>query len=296
MGSHSCCWVAATSARRSSTIQTWPWSRPPARRQWVARWPAARQTFCARDPRPWREQCAIIAPTADLDLPLRGIAFAALGTAGQRCTTLRRLFVHESIYDSFVPRLKCAYASVTIGNPLESGNLVGLLIDSAVYRAMQGTLEMQKLQKARFTGANALPSRVLRMLTMSVLPWSRWPRRQDRSSTRLCIHPLRDTAISIPCSNCTTLLRRGFPLRSSPATCAKPRRSCRRVAPIAVSPTSISDHQARKSVAHLAARRKPARTRVRLRRVEGLYASRDKYDQFRSHAPTRSGGRKFDGA
>ncbi|MDA9444777.1 aldehyde dehydrogenase [Bradyrhizobium sp. CCBAU 51745] len=84
---------------------------------------------------------AIVAPTADLDLTLRGVAFAAMGTAGQRCTTLRRLFVHESIYDSFVPRLKQAYASVTVGSPLQGGNLVGPLIDGAAYRAMQSALE-----------------------------------------------------------------------------------------------------------------------------------------------------------
>src|SRR5206468_1020474 len=72
---------------------------------------------------------AIVAPSADLDLALRGVAFAAMGTAGQRCTTLRRLFVHESVYDTFVPRLKRAYRSVTVGNPLEDGNLVGPLID-----------------------------------------------------------------------------------------------------------------------------------------------------------------------
>ncbi len=62
---------------------------------------------------------AIVGPTADLDLTLRGVAFAAMGTAGQRCTTLRRLFVHESVYDTLVPRLIKAYGSVTIGNPLE---------------------------------------------------------------------------------------------------------------------------------------------------------------------------------
>ena len=53
---------------------------------------------------------AIVAPSADLDLALRGIAFAAMGTAGQRCTTLRRLIVHESVYDTLVPRLKPVYA------------------------------------------------------------------------------------------------------------------------------------------------------------------------------------------
>jgi aldehyde dehydrogenase (NAD+) len=80
---------------------------------------------------------AIVAPTANLDLTLRGVAFAAMGTAGQRCTTLRRLFLHESLYDSFLPRLKAAYASVKVGNPLERGVLVGPLIDHAALEAMQ---------------------------------------------------------------------------------------------------------------------------------------------------------------
>ncbi len=95
---------------------------------------------------------AIVAPTADLDLTLRGIAFAAMGTAGQRCTTLRRLFVHESIYDAFVPRLKRAYESVSVGNPLKSGTLVGPLIDRAAYDAMQRTLEDVTALGARLTG------------------------------------------------------------------------------------------------------------------------------------------------
>jgi aldehyde dehydrogenase (NAD+) len=87
---------------------------------------------------------AIVAPTADLGLALRGVAFAAMGTAGQRCTTLRRLFIHESVYESFVPRLNHAYASVKVGNPLEDGTLVGPLIDGAAYGAMRGALEAAK--------------------------------------------------------------------------------------------------------------------------------------------------------
>ncbi|MDR3509908.1 MAG: aldehyde dehydrogenase family protein [Caulobacteraceae bacterium] len=83
---------------------------------------------------------AIIAPTADLDLTLRGVAFSAMGTAGQRCTTLRRLFVHESVYDAFLPRLKAAYASVTVGDPRRDGVLVGPLIDQAAYAAMETAL------------------------------------------------------------------------------------------------------------------------------------------------------------
>ncbi|MCA6120211.1 aldehyde dehydrogenase family protein [Bradyrhizobium sp. WSM 1738] len=83
----------------------------------------------------------IVACTADLDLALRGVAFAAMGTAGQRCTTLRRLFVHEAVYDVFVPRLKRAYASVTIGNPLDTATLVGPLIDEAAYRGMERAID-----------------------------------------------------------------------------------------------------------------------------------------------------------
>ncbi|MVA25428.1 aldehyde dehydrogenase family protein [Agrobacterium vitis] len=87
---------------------------------------------------------AIVGPTADLDLTLRGVAFAAMGTAGQRCTTLRRLFVHDSVYDTLVPRLIKAYGSVTIGNPLETGTLVGPLIDGRAFEAMQTALTAAK--------------------------------------------------------------------------------------------------------------------------------------------------------
>jgi aldehyde dehydrogenase (NAD+) len=95
---------------------------------------------------------AIVAPTADLDLTLRGVAFAAMGTAGQRCTTLRRLFVHASVYDQLLPRLTRAYASVKVGNPLHDGVLVGPLIDEAAYRSMQDALEAAKAAGGRISG------------------------------------------------------------------------------------------------------------------------------------------------
>ncbi|MCX7322917.1 MAG: aldehyde dehydrogenase family protein [Hyphomicrobiales bacterium] len=83
---------------------------------------------------------AIVAPSADLDLALRGIAFAAMGTAGQRCTTLRRLFVHGSIYDKLVPRLARVYGSVRVGDPRQTGVLVGPLIDAAAFDGMERAL------------------------------------------------------------------------------------------------------------------------------------------------------------
>lgn len=86
----------------------------------------------------------IVTPSADLDMALRAIAFGAMGTAGQRCTTMRRLFVHDSVYDQLVPRLIKAYASVSIGNPLTTQALVGPLVDRAAFNAMQAALEAAK--------------------------------------------------------------------------------------------------------------------------------------------------------
>ena len=95
---------------------------------------------------------SIISPSADLDLALRAVAFAAMGTAGQRCTTLRRLFVHEGIYDHFVPRLREAYASVRVGDPLQEGVLIGPLIDGAAFEAMQRALADAKNAGGRVSG------------------------------------------------------------------------------------------------------------------------------------------------
>jgi acyl-CoA reductase-like NAD-dependent aldehyde dehydrogenase len=69
----------------------------------------------------------IILPDADLELAFQGAVFSAVGTAGQRCTTLRRIFLHESIYDAFVARMVKAYSSVKIGDPLDKDTLMGPL-------------------------------------------------------------------------------------------------------------------------------------------------------------------------
>jgi aldehyde dehydrogenase (NAD+) len=94
----------------------------------------------------------IVCPSADLELAVRAIAFSAVGTAGQRCTTLRRLFVHESVYDKLVPRLKKIYGSVKIGNPLEAGTLVGPLIDEGSFNRMQAALAQAKKEGGKVTG------------------------------------------------------------------------------------------------------------------------------------------------
>jgi aldehyde dehydrogenase (NAD+) len=88
----------------------------------------------------------IVAPSADLDLAERAITFSAMGTAGQRCTTLRRLIVHDEIYDRLLPRLATIWASATVGDPLASSTLVGPLIDADALAAMQAALAEAKGQ------------------------------------------------------------------------------------------------------------------------------------------------------
>jgi aldehyde dehydrogenase (NAD+) len=79
----------------------------------------------------------IVAPTADVEMALRAIVFSAVGTAGQRCTSLRRLIVQEEVYDRLVPRLVGAYEGLPIGDPLADGVLVGPLIDARAFEDMQ---------------------------------------------------------------------------------------------------------------------------------------------------------------
>lgn len=88
----------------------------------------------------------IVAPSADLEMALRAIVFSAVGTAGQRCTTLRRLVVHEDIYDTLVPRLISAYETLPIGDPLADGTLVGPLIDTGAMAAMDKSLQQAEVE------------------------------------------------------------------------------------------------------------------------------------------------------
>ena len=94
---------------------------------------------------------AIVAPSADLDLAVRGIVFSAAGTAGQRCTSLRRVIAHESIADDLAARLSAAYETLPIGSPLADGTLVGPLVDEASYRGYTDAIE-----KARANGGTVL--------------------------------------------------------------------------------------------------------------------------------------------
>lgn len=95
---------------------------------------------------------AIVTPSADLDLALRGIVFSAAGTAGQRCTTLRRVIAHRSVADELVDRITAAYRSLPVGNPAADGTLVGPLVHERAYRDMVAALEQARADGGEVVG------------------------------------------------------------------------------------------------------------------------------------------------
>jgi aldehyde dehydrogenase (NAD+) len=102
----------------------------------------------------------IVCPSADLDLAERAILFAAAGTAGQRCTTLRRLIVHDSVADALLDRLHALFGRVQVGDPRNRSTLVGPLIDGEAFAAMEDALEAARRKGAKVTGgerADAVP-------------------------------------------------------------------------------------------------------------------------------------------
>lgn len=97
----------------------------------------------------------VLSPTADLDLALRAILFAAVGTAGQRCTTLRRLIVHRDVADKILPKLVSAYQSLPVGNPLSPGTLVGPLIDGGSYDGFAAAIKQAVEQGGQILAGGA---------------------------------------------------------------------------------------------------------------------------------------------
>ncbi len=98
----------------------------------------------------------VVCPSADLELALRAIVFSAVGTCGQRCTTLRRLIVHEDVKRDLLDRLKLAYAGLAIGDPRTPGVLVGPLIDEGAAQAMEAALAAARNQGGTVTGGSRL--------------------------------------------------------------------------------------------------------------------------------------------
>jgi aldehyde dehydrogenase (NAD+) len=99
----------------------------------------------------------IVAPSADLEMAVRAIVFSAVGTAGQRCTSLRRLIVHESVADDLLARLKAAYARLPIGDPRRPDTLVGPLIDAAAADRMEAALARARAEGGVVHGGGRAP-------------------------------------------------------------------------------------------------------------------------------------------
>jgi len=118
--------------------------------------------LAARFARPLLElggnNAGIVCPSANLDLTLRAVAFSAMGTAGQRCTTLRRLLVHTGIYDQLLPKLRRVYTTVTVGDPRNPETLVGPLIDAQAFDSMQQALTEARTEGANITGGERIPT------------------------------------------------------------------------------------------------------------------------------------------
>ncbi len=102
----------------------------------------------------------IVAPSADLDMAVRAIVFSAVGTAGQRCTSLRRLIAHNSIKDDLVTRLSKAYGSLPIGDPRKATTLIGPLIDHGARDRMHAALEKAKSEGGTIHGGRTVPEGV----------------------------------------------------------------------------------------------------------------------------------------
>ena len=94
----------------------------------------------------------IVTPSADLDLAVRGIAFGAWGTAGQRCTSTRRVIAQRSVHDALAQRLALARASLPVGDPRQAGVLVGPLVDGEAFAAMQAALNQARTEGGTVLG------------------------------------------------------------------------------------------------------------------------------------------------
>ncbi len=150
---------------------------------------------------------AIVCPSADLELTVRAIAFAAMGTAGQRCTTLRRLFVHADVHAALLPRLVQAYGSVRVGDPRAADTLVGPLIDGGAVDAMAGALA-----EARALGGTVHGGEVVTVgagghyvrPALVELPAQAGPMLRETFAPILYVVPYRELAEAIALQNAAT--------------------------------------------------------------------------------------------
>ena len=182
----------------------------------------------------------VVTPSANMDLATRAIVFGAVGTAGQRCTSTRRVLAHESIMPALTKRLIAAYKQVRVGDPTVSGNLMGPLISPKAVDAMQTAIKETSSAKAAKSSTAANPSpapNIPAAVTSSPASPPRMP--ISKSSTTKPLRPFFISsliAISTRPSPRTMRCPRVSVPPFSPTKCASPSNSCPRVAAIAASP------------------------------------------------------------
>ena len=175
--------------------------------------------------------------------------------------------MHDSVADELLRRLRQAYASAPIGNPLDAGTLVGPLIDRASYDAMQSALKAAVEQGGKVTGgeralAEQYPDAWYVRPAIAEMPGQTDVVCHETFAPILYVIRYTDFAQALALNNAVP---QGCPRPSSPTTCARPRPSCRPRARTAASPTSTSAPRAPRSAARSAARRKPAAAANRAR-------------------------------
>jgi hypothetical protein len=232
----------------------------------------------------------LVADDADLDLAVRAVLFGAVGTAGQRCTSTRRLIVHARAAETNSARgLAKAYGQVPIGDPLQGGTLMGPLVTNGQWQPCS-TLSNSAVADGGevLTGGQDRPTSARSL-------WSRrssvCPRRRRSSGRDLRADPLRarPTTPRRGHPRCTTACRRGCLPPSSPTACARPS---------VPGPRRVRLRHRQRQHRHVGrgdrrrVRRREGdgrRPRVRLRRVEGLHAAPDEHDQLEMHCRWRRG-------
>ncbi len=201
---------------------------------------------------------SVVCPSADLDLALRAISFAAIGTAGQRCTSLRRLFIHDSVYDELVVRLQQVYGSVRIGNPLANDSvLAGPLIDKDAFEKMQNVLlEAQKIGGEVYGGERVdddkYPSAYYVRPALVEMPAQIGPMLRETFAPILYVMKYSDLDVALALHNDVP---QDSHHRSSRMMSAKWKNSCPCWAPTAALRTRTSVHPARRSAAHSAVKK-----------------------------------------
>ena len=237
---------------------------------------------------------AIVAPSADLDLVVRGVVFSAVGTAGQRCTTLRRLIVHESVADELVGRLAAAYESVPVGDPRESGTLVGPLITGDAVRADRGGAR----RGARRTAARSSAAASGRSQTSGRTPGTSSPALVRMPAQTAVVK--RETfgpilyVLTYADPDEAIALQNGVPQGLASSIFTTDLREAERF--LAASGSRLRDRERQHRPERCRDRRRlrrregdGRRPRVGLRRVEGVHAPPDRDRQLHERAPARPG-------